>query len=98
MPIPSDSRLGEHRLTQRDVGDRQAPVPEEDRLVVALAAGPVAAQDLAELGVQVSAVSRPESTCARSEPSGPIPAWPQSSTTTLSMTSVSSSSTALTVP
>ena len=42
--------------------------------------------------------SRPESTCARSAPSGPARAWPQSSTTILSMTSVRSSATALTVP
>ena len=47
------ARLGQHRLTQRDVGDRQPAVPEEDPLVVALAAGPVPADDLAQLGMEV---------------------------------------------
>ena len=42
--------------------------------------------------------SLPASTWARSEPNGPLRHWPQSSTTSLSMMSVSESSTALIVP
>ena len=46
----------------------------------------------------LSRVTRPESTWRRRQPKGPMVAWPQSSTTILSMMSVSESSTADMVP
>src|SRR5215831_11485615 len=45
-------RFREHRRAQRDVGRRQAAVPEQDRLVVVLAARFRPRDDLAELGVE----------------------------------------------
>src|SRR5438552_10474249 len=45
-------RLGEHRGAERDVRQRQAPVPEEIRLVVVLAARLQTGDDLAELGME----------------------------------------------
>ena len=74
-------------------------MPEQDGLVVALAAGLQAGDDLAELGMQrLPRDSLPASTWARSEPNLPPLHWPQSSTTILAMMSVSDSSTALIVP
>src|SRR5689334_4560670 len=49
-------RLRQQRGAERDVGDAQAPVPEQDRLVVALAAGLHARDDLSQLGVEVPLV------------------------------------------
>src|SRR5580765_2502582 len=46
-------RLGEHRRAEGDVGERQAAVPEEVGLVVALASWLQPGDDLAKLGVQV---------------------------------------------
>ena len=43
----------EQRMAERDVAQAQAPVPEQDPLVVELAARPIAHHDLAELGVKV---------------------------------------------
>src|SRR5262245_2456451 len=44
--------LLDHGVGQRDVAERQPAVPEQDGLVVALAAGPEAGNDLAHLGMQ----------------------------------------------
>src|SRR5579871_2416999 len=44
--------LLEHGVAQRDVGDAEAAVPEQDGLAVALAAGLLARDDPAELGVE----------------------------------------------
>src|SRR6478672_605402 len=46
-------RLHQERVAQRDVARAQAPVPEEDGLVVALAAGLHPRDDLSQLRVQV---------------------------------------------
>ena len=53
-PEPAGARLGQQRLPEGDVGDRQTPVPEEDRLVRSLAAGLGTGDDLAQLSVQVA--------------------------------------------
>ena len=50
--MPSRSALFEHGVAERDVGERQPAMPEQDGLVVALAAGLQAGDDLAELGMQ----------------------------------------------
>ena len=92
-------RLLDQCVAEGDVAQAQPAVPEEDPLVVRLAARPVADHDLAELGVESR--SRRAGPCRRARAarrSCPSAAWPQSSTTTLSMTSVSVSSTALIVP
>src|SRR5258708_3587659 len=44
--------LFDHGVGERDIGERQSAVPEDDRLVVALAAGFQAGDDLAHLGMQ----------------------------------------------
>src|SRR5712675_1929358 len=44
--------LFDHGMGERDVGKRQAAVPEDNRFVVALPAGPQAGHDLAHLGMQ----------------------------------------------
>src|SRR4029453_17434933 len=44
--------LFDHGVGERDVGERQPAMPEEDGFVVALAAGPEAGDDLAHLGMQ----------------------------------------------
>ena len=51
-PMPMRLRLRQHGVAERDVAERQAAVPEQDGLVVALAAGLHAGDDLAELGMQ----------------------------------------------
>src|SRR5437773_1230709 len=45
-------RFRQHCRAERDVAEAEAAVPKEDGLVVALAPGLEAADDLAELGVQ----------------------------------------------
>src|SRR5215471_5963720 len=54
QPLPSAERggLGQQRMAEGDVGQGQAPVPEQDGLLVVLAAGPQSRDDLAKLGVQ----------------------------------------------
>ena len=74
-------------------------MPEQNRLVVALAAGLQPGDDLAELGVQVL-LGQPARFDVRSQGAErqALRHCPQSSTTILSMMSVSESSTALMVP
>src|SRR5262245_57450402 len=51
-PDAESLRLPEHRCAQRDIRRRQPAVPEQDRLVVALASRLQPGDDLAELGVE----------------------------------------------
>src|SRR5206468_6075094 len=53
LPVAEAARLLEHRVPERDVAQAQAAMPEEDSLVVRLAARFVAGDDLSELGVEV---------------------------------------------
>src|SRR4051794_35032575 len=65
--------LLEHRVPEGDVAEAEAPMPEEDSLVVRLAAGLGANDDLTELGVEVVLVEPPAiDVCAqRAELPGP---------------------------
>src|SRR5690348_1000216 len=52
LPDAETRGLLQHGVAERDIGKREAAVPEENRLVVALAADLGAGDDLADLGVQ----------------------------------------------
>src|SRR3546814_7737044 len=52
LPQAPRGGLLQHRRAQRDVGEREAAVPEQDGLVVALAARLLSRDDLRELAVQ----------------------------------------------
>jgi 2-hydroxychromene-2-carboxylate isomerase len=95
QPLPERHRPGlvEHRRAQGDVRQRQAPMPEEIGLFLALAAGLRPATIWPSSACRFCSEKRPLSTCARRAPKGPERAWPQSSMTILSMMSVSDSST-----
>src|SRR5260370_31317637 len=51
LPAPGRGSLGQDRVADRDVGGRQAAVPEQDRLLLTLPARPHPADDLAKFGV-----------------------------------------------
>src|SRR6185437_12481112 len=53
LPDRTALRLREQRMTQRDIAGAESPVPEEDRLVAALAPRLEARDDLAQLRMQV---------------------------------------------
>ena len=100
-PLPHSESFGffEHRVAQRDVGQRKSPMPEKVGLGVAFAARLQAGDDLSELRMQrrLGQLSCLD-VCARSAPNWPALHCPQSSTTNFVMISVSDSSIALMVP
>ena len=90
--------LLQHRMTQCDIQQRQPAMPKQDRLILAFPAGAQTGDDLPKLGIQRFLGQPAASTWARRLPNFPPLHWPQSSTTSFDMMSVSDNSTALIVP
>src|SRR6185437_14295595 len=69
-------RLLQHGGAERDIGDAEAAVPEEDRLVLALAPGLPPGDDLAELGMEARLGQLARLDMGAQRPQRPLPALP----------------------